>query len=63
MSAESDALVAAWAGQPAQDLHADITEIIAKVGVGAENPTALADEIAYVVMQHGVPVADIEATR
>ena len=56
MSADHAARIAAWDGQPAQDLHADITEIIAKVGVGAENPTALADEIAYVVMQHGRPV-------
>ena len=58
MSADRETLIALWAGTPAAALTADITEIITKVG--AENPTALAEEIAYVVMQHGRPVARSE---
>jgi hypothetical protein len=50
-----ESLIALWAGQPEADLRADIAEIIARVG--AENPDALADEIAHVVMQHGTPAA------
>lgn len=49
-----ESLIALWAGQPEADLRADIAEIITRVG--ADNPGALADEIAYVVMQHGMPV-------
>ena len=54
MTTAPETLIALWAGQPEADLCADITEIITRVG--ADNPSALADEIAYVVMQHGVPV-------
>lgn len=51
---DPDSLIALWAGQPEADLTADIAEIITKVG--ADDPGALAEEIAYVVMQHGMPV-------
>lgn len=55
-----ESLIALWAGQPEADLRADIAEIIARVGAGADNPGALADEIAHVVMQHGTPAARSE---
>ena len=58
MTTDRETLAALWAGTPAVDLTADITEIITKVG--ADNPAALAEEIAYVVMQHGRPVARSE---
>ena len=54
MTTAPETLIALWAGRPEADLRADIAEIITRVG--ADNPGALADEITYVAMQHGMPV-------